>query len=486
LFTIDPRSLGLFRILIGVLLLADVAIRAGDLNVMYTDDGMFPRAEIRRLATSIWNWSFHFASGTSTYQATLFAIAGCLAAALITGLGTRAAVIGSWLMLVSVHHRVPPILSGAEILLRMLLFWGMFLPLGSAWSLDHWWKMRRGKADAGKAPVLSVASTAILLQMGVMYFFSAIYKFNADWFSGRAVAGVLEHDFYASKFGPYLLQFRGLLPALTWATFGLEFAAAFLLFWPKCTATVRIWAVGALALMHLAIAAFMEVGLFSFVAIVGLTLFLPARFWEKGFIARLRRGTEPVEPTRQGPGFATVQRPKLSRAAQGLCAVFLIYVLAVNINTLPGQPLKPLSPERWKPFGTGLGLRQRWGMFEAIPSRDGWYVARAKLNDGSEVDLLRGGPPVDWSRPKFPAGTYPNHYWQKLFREMAYDDEQGFQLLRLPVARFLCRNWDGGNAPEKKVTEFEFVYCSQQDGGGSSGPPVVMRERLLRFEPTPR
>ena len=36
-------------------------------------------------------------------------------------------------------------------------------------------------------------------------------------------------------------------------------------------------------------------------------------------------------------------------------------------------------------------------------------------------------------KPAFPARLYPNHFWQKLFREMAYDDEQGVFLL-LPTS----------------------------------------------------
>ena len=97
----------------GVLLLADLAVRATDLNAMYTDAGMFSRAEICRLATSIWNWSFHFGGGSAGYQGMLFGIAAVLAIALLIGFETRIATIGSWLMLVSIHHRVPPILSGA-------------------------------------------------------------------------------------------------------------------------------------------------------------------------------------------------------------------------------------------------------------------------------------------------------------------------------------------------------------------------------------
>ena len=104
---------------------------------MYTDEGMFQRGEISYRVTTIWNWSLHFGSGSSNYQAVLFGIGAILGLALLVGFETRLATIGSWLLLVSLHHRVPPILSGADILLRMLLFWGMFLPLGKVWSIDR-------------------------------------------------------------------------------------------------------------------------------------------------------------------------------------------------------------------------------------------------------------------------------------------------------------------------------------------------------------
>jgi hypothetical protein len=124
-------------------------------------------------------------------------------------------------------------------------------------------------------------------------------------------------------------------------------------------------------------------------------------------------------------------------------------------------------------------LTQSWGMFGAIPSRDGWYVAKAKLQDGSDVDLLRNGAAVDWNKPVFPATLYPNYFWQKIFREMAYDDEQGFQLMRAPVAQFLCRDWNGRNTPQKQIVEFEFIYCMQNK---AESPSQIRRERLLHLD----
>lgn len=482
MFAIDVRSLALFRVALGALLLVDLAIRAMDLGAMYTDDGMFSRAEICRRATTIWNWSFHFGGGSTGYQAALFLLAGVLALALLIGWETRLTTIGSWLMLVSLHHRVPVVLSGAEILLRMLLFWAMFLPLGRAWSLDRWREQRRAGTSAPieAGQVVSIASAAILLQMALMYLFSAIAKSNTQWFRGEALAGILAHDFYALPPAAWLLGFPLLMKVLTWGALLLEWAAPLLLLLFK--GSLRLAVLAALLAMHLGIGLCLEVGLFSFVSMAGLALFLPAEFWNSRWLAHFLRSAGPVQQG-VGAGNLAAPHPRFYYAGQGLCLVVLIYIIAVNINTLPGRPLAPLAPETWRPLTRGLGLSQGWTMFGSVPSKDGWYVAHARLEDGSEIDLLRAGAAVDWRRPDFPARQYPNHFWHKIFREMAYYDEQGFQVFRAPVAEYLCRRWNAHHASEKQIAEFEFVFCmADKTGAGKLAAARVFREPLVHLD----
>jgi hypothetical protein len=459
--------------------LLDLGIRFGDLHSMYTDDGMFSRAEICRRATTIWNWSFHFASGSAAYQTFLFALAALLAIALLVGWETRIAVIGSWLMLVSIHHRVPPILSGAENLQRLLLFWAMFLPLGATWSVDERLARRRGEGVKPHGEwISSMATAAILVQMASIYLFSALFKSNPSWWSGTAIAGSLRHAFFASPLGDYLLNFPQLLTLLTWAALALEWAAAFLLFSPRRTATVRMWTLALLAAMHLSIAFLMEVGAFSFVALAGLTLFLPSSFWNSVASRLWLRNAPANPPLSQARAMRATKPSGLFRLGQGICCALLIYVFALNLNSLPSRPLGSLAPETWRPLTRGLGLNQNWGMFAAVPSRDGWYVARAVLQDGSEVDLLRQRSPVDWKKPTHPLAVYPDRFWIKLFREMSYEDDQGYQLMRRPVAEFLCREWDRRHFADQRVAEFELVFCLRD----SPGSPRLRREQLVHLE----
>jgi hypothetical protein len=487
LFAIDLRSLALFRVLLALLLLIDLAIRVTDLKAMYTDDGMFPRAEILQRITTVWNWSFHFASGAASYQAILFGIAGIFALAVAAGFATRIATIGSWLMLVSIHHRVPAVLSGAEILLRMLLFWAMFLPLGAAWSVDGWRAKRKGKVTAHPgAFVLSIGSAAILLQVALMYLFSAIFKSNGQWFHGQALSGILSHDFFASPPAASLLRFPTLLKYLTWTTLGLEWAALFLLFSPRWTGRIRLATICALSAMHIGIGICLEVGLFSYVSIAGLSLFLPAAFWNSRLFARFRSrdANIPVGAPRDLRNqAATKKQSPLAYAIQGFAVLAFVYIVALNINSFSTHPLASLDPEDFRFMRTGLGLSQNWGMFGEVPSMDGWYVARAKLRDGSLVDLLRHGAALDWKRPAVPARIYPNYYWHKLFREMAYFDDQGFQVWRAPVAQYLCRNWNARNPAAKEVADFEFIFCIiEKERAANTGPPRLYRRQLVRLD----
>ena len=470
----------------GALLLADLAIRATDLNAMYTDDGMFSRVIICRHVTTMWNWSFHFGSGAWGYQVMLFGIAAVLALALLVGFETRLAAIGSWLMLVSLHHRVPPILSGADLLLRMLLFWAMFLPLERVWSLDRWLSRRRGTAaiNGGEGVVLSVASAAILLQMAQMYFFSAIFKSNSGWARGEVVAGALAHSFYANPWGAYLLRYPRLLTGITWGTFVLEWTAPLLLFIPKATARVRLAAVAALAAMHVGIGICLEVDLFSPVALAGLTLFLPAEVWRGHWLARFSPASDPVDSLADKERRGPKARPPLDYVTQGACLLFLICVIVININGLPSHLLARDASVKPGFFRTACGLGQKWNMFDEIPSKNGWYVAVAKLKDGAAVDLLRHGAAVDWNQPPFPAALYPNCRWRKCFREMAYEDELGYQVFRVPVAEFLCRDWNRRNPAEKQVAEFDFIYCTPSQAGiaDKSNVQLTFRERLAHLD----
>src|SRR5438477_9768054 len=80
IFGLDVRSLALFRIALGIVLLCDVAIRYQDLHAFYTDDGVVPRSTLPPFNTFV---CVHVFGGSLLYQAILFYLHGFAALAIV-------------------------------------------------------------------------------------------------------------------------------------------------------------------------------------------------------------------------------------------------------------------------------------------------------------------------------------------------------------------------------------------------------------------
>jgi hypothetical protein len=171
LFGVDLRSLAALRVAMAILIIADLIRRSRDLVAHYTDFGVLPRTALIE-DYSRWRISLHLANGTWEFQALLFVIAGVLAAALLLGYRTRVVTVASWFMLASLHSRNPALLDGGDVLLRVMLFWAIFLPWGARWSVDC------AMQDQDKLPqcTLSAATFAYAAQIVFMYWFSVLHK----------------------------------------------------------------------------------------------------------------------------------------------------------------------------------------------------------------------------------------------------------------------------------------------------------------------
>jgi hypothetical protein len=98
LFSLDLRSLAVFRILLGTLILLDLFNRLPHLSEHYTDAGVLPRAALASTQTEPWIWSFHLYGGQAFHQAVLFAIAAVFGFGLFVGYRTRICAVVSWVL----------------------------------------------------------------------------------------------------------------------------------------------------------------------------------------------------------------------------------------------------------------------------------------------------------------------------------------------------------------------------------------------------
>lgn len=275
---IDLRTLALFRVLLATMVIVDLVMRARDLTAHYSDRGILPRPALLG-AFGEWFPSLHLASGSASVQAALFVVAGIVAFALLVGYRTRLATILSWAFLLSLQARNPLVSQGADMLLRVLFFWAMFLPLGARFSVDA-----ALDEDTQRAPndYFSIATVALLVQVMSVYLFTALLKTSSVWIpNGTAVYFALQIDYLVTPIGAWLRQFPLVMQWLTYFVWGLEIAAPILVFSPFFHVPLRIAVLLLLVGMHIGFFLCMEIGIFPFVSITSLSVLVPGWVWDR-------------------------------------------------------------------------------------------------------------------------------------------------------------------------------------------------------------
>jgi len=274
-FTLDPRSLALFRVGLGLILLLDLFNRIQDLSVHYSDSGLFPR--LASLSGSTYKTSIHMMSGLSEVQALLFFISAVFAILLILGYKTRLMTLLSWLMLFSLQNKSFLFNNSGDILLRVSLFFSIFLPLGSTFSIDS---ALSTNDERNSKSVLSLESSYFIFQLIFLYFFAALFKDNSYWHGGTAVYYAIGNEGFTTSFGKYIFNYPMLMKALTHVSFYIELLVPLLLLIPFKNWLFRLITISIFVSMHVGFSLTLEVGLFSIVAINYWLALLPTQFWE--------------------------------------------------------------------------------------------------------------------------------------------------------------------------------------------------------------
>jgi len=309
-----------------------------------------------------------------------------------------------------------------------------------------------------------------MLQVVATYFLSALLKSGDEWRAdGTALYFALGVGHFVRPTADLIYPHYELLRVLTHATFWLEAVGSLLVFSPFETGKIRIAAVAAFWGFHLGILFFMELGVFPLVCMAAWLIFLPTAFWDTserlvGRVEPFRRLGRSVQvlarraagllygPTEHTPRPWTARRLAIDQVLAGSA---LSVVVLWNIGTLvPALQV----PQSFRPIAWMLRIDQRWGMFAPYPRKvDAWTVSVAHLSDGSKFDLLRGGAPVEWSRPNDFGDLYPRYRWRKLAANLWTDETIVY---RRHFATYLWRQWAARHpdGPHVERLELFMVY----------------------------
>lgn len=420
-FTVDLRSLAVFRIGLGFSILVDLADRARFLTFLYTDQGGYPGDVMLALKGPLAFLSLHYWAGSDpVLQASLFVLTALAALALAAGYRTRLACLACAYLVLSLQLRNSFVSTGGDLMLRLLLFWGFWLPLGARFSLDQ----RSGRVPPSADRLLSGAGAALLLQVAMMYVVTGFAKSGPLWASGDAVSYALHAPEYATSFGEHWLRHPSLLRAITHATLWMERFGWLLAFSPIANATCRMLAITTFVGFHLGLATCLSIGLFPLFSIVGWMAFIPTRVWD-------RAGSE-------APSTAT-PRGMLSRTVDvAAIAVMTFFAWTVTHQFELGVPY----PTPFRRVAELLPIRAGWSMFAPDPPR-------------TSVDIgLRIHPRIG-SDVRIPAATAQRanmFMWRMATTSDVPDIERTFASARLAISHYFCREWNQSEPNRQAAT----------------------------------
>jgi hypothetical protein len=305
--SVDSRTLGLFRIGYGLLLLSNLYDRVGGDNLVsfYSNEGMLPNHYelYRPPQPDIWGLMFGFSSPNEVRFFVAFVLIVYLLYTL--GLFTRLMQVLALVCLESLNWRFQLVMHGGAITTNLLAVWTVFLPLGQRFSLDSLFRTMRthGAADAKTLTergwrtelpqrYFGLAYFFTCIQWATIYVFNVLHKSGLTWHDGSAVHYVLWQNRVATHLAAFLRMHEPfwISPAMTWGTIVMESALPFLILtpvfqtWARRVAFLFIWT------LHGSIALLCTLGPFSYSMMAFALLLVTADDWAL-LSSKLRRAS---------------------------------------------------------------------------------------------------------------------------------------------------------------------------------------------------
>lgn len=494
---LDLRSLGLFRILFGALVLLDIAIRATSLRAHYSDEGVWSRLDLLSHG-GVQRINVFLFAGSPVAVAVLFGVGVIAATAVMAGYRTKLAMVVTWVWMLSVQGRNEFVLNSGDVLFRVMAFWSLFLPLAERFSVDAWLKRRAegARQAAEKTWVAGEATLAFAAQLVFLYLFAGILKWEQPaWRDGQGLAYAVWSLPYVSQIGTWMQLLPAPLLVLgNHFTLLLELPGAFAPLIPLRWGRLRFLFVAFFIGFHLVIELTFKVGLFSLVSAVSWVALLPTWAWQHAWGQRLERWIEGRFVPAAAHVMAKVRcrefaaRPLLDEATerqgwrqaiyQTVPAPLILLTLLWNLAGMGAFGLR--FPSELRSSWFAIGLDQRWEMFSRPIREAAWFGIPAKRADGTDVDLFSGEAAPRLTRPQLISADFPDDRWRKLFlaAEMTNRDA-----LRMAMGRYFCRENSSSQLGARGVEAFLIVRFSQAtDPFAGIQDPTVRQVTLWRHE----
>lgn len=443
-YKLDYRALAIMRIGIAGIIITDILIRGSDLTAHYTNEGLWPTNLVHNFGWKTGNWSIHELSGSYYWAFTIFSVHIILALCLLIGFKTRLITPLLWLLTISLHNRNLFVQQAGDDLLRLVLFWGIFLP----WNLFYAIDAKKNKVTV-KQNVL--ANLGYLFLISSVYFFTVNLKNSNEWRQdGTAIYYALSLEQIRLPIGNILYEFPFIMKLLTWFVFLIELLIPLLILLPSKNGKLRWAAFICILILHIGIGLTLYVGLFFIINIVTAIALIPESVINK---TQSKLNITPRENSILIP-----KKTAIKQLTNYICILVIIICMAVNLSTVKWFNYT-LKNEMWIPVNM-FRFDQYWGMFSpSILKKDGWFVYHGMDSIGRQWDLYRNNEYVEYKKPKHIVKMYKNDRWRKLAENMQNDN---YTFLRPLFCRYIIKKWNVEH-PDKKMNMLNLYFMEKQN-----------------------
>ena len=295
--TLDRRTLGFTRWMLGFFLIADLVHRGRSWADLYSSEGVLPTTLGLERPQSPGSFSIFLGFSSPGELRVLWALMLATFVCLLIGYKTRLMQILAVILVTGLNGRLLLAENGGYTVQNLLVLWTCFLPLGDRFSLDALLASmkRRHEASAAElndrsdvllpeqeAPLVTALGPILLIQLSAIYFFNVVHKTGREWKDGTAVHYVLYVDRMAT---PIVALVRDHLPLpvlklMTRSALAMEASIPVALLSPLARVWSRRIAIALINALHIAFGMTFVLGPFAWACCVFSTLLFTADDWE--------------------------------------------------------------------------------------------------------------------------------------------------------------------------------------------------------------
>lgn len=291
----DPRTAGLFRIVIGFLCAAETVRRWAVAPLYYSNEGVLTNHLHLFRPPGAHSLSLYHAFSSVPEVHLAFALTVLCHLLFMIGWHARVFAVLSFILVTSLDHRLVMVENGGYVVMNLVTLYAALLPVDRRFSVDALLRSLRERRERSLEEInerqrparetedyVSLAVLMVTVNLAVIYFFNVINKSGDIWRKGETVHYVLHLNRMVTGFGVFL---RHVLP--DWATRGLSWwtlcheawLVPFIL-WPHGRRATRTAALIGIWTLHLAFGTVFRLGPFAWFMIGWSTALVTREQWE--------------------------------------------------------------------------------------------------------------------------------------------------------------------------------------------------------------